>query len=141
MATPRVIRPSAKPKVITIGIARVKTEDAVGADDLRAQLARIAGRKAPAEGAEVNPDGNSYHATIQRYRDRVRNPMTAIRSKCVECCNGSTAEVAQCTIKTCSLWLFRGGKNPFHSRSKTRIEVDQAAQAELDGIDDGGDEG
>lgn len=31
----------------------------------------------------------------------------AIRAKCLECCCGNSAEVRDCEIKTCSLWIYR----------------------------------
>lgn len=75
------------------------------------------------EPAERNVDGSSYAETIQRYRDKVRNPMTAIRAKCVECCNGSLKEVTECTVTACALYPFRKGKNPFRKQVESRIGV------------------
>ena len=34
----------------------------------------------------------------------------AIRQKCLDCCCWQEAEVRLCTIKTCSLWRYRMGK-------------------------------
>ena len=39
-------------------------------------------------------------------------PMKAIRSKCLDCCCGSSNEVRLCTAESCALHPFRLGKNP-----------------------------
>lgn len=39
-------------------------------------------------------------------------PLRAIRRKCLDCCAGSSPEVALCHIKDCSLWPYRDGHNP-----------------------------
>ena len=38
------------------------------------------------------------------------SPTKAIRAKCLDCCCWQEAEVRLCTIKTCSLWRYRMGK-------------------------------
>lgn len=54
---------------------------------------------------------------VQRYMDRIRNPTTAIRARCVQCCNGQPKEVQLCPATGCALHPFRMGKNPFHKRT------------------------
>lgn len=115
---------------------RRKSAESISVDELRARLHKAVPSSGGVEGAEVNPDGSSYQTTIERYAKRVRNPMTAIRAKCVECCGGSTKEVAECTVTGCALHLFRAGKNPFHSRSKIHQEAMAEATHE-EGEDDG----
>ena len=44
-----------------------------------------------------------------------KNPVKAIRLKCLDCSGGSSAEVAQCTITGCALYPFRIGRNPFRT--------------------------
>jgi len=39
-------------------------------------------------------------------------PMKAIRLKCLDCCCGSSYEVAKCDITRCSLHIYRFGHNP-----------------------------
>lgn len=39
-------------------------------------------------------------------------PMKAIRKKCLDCCNGSFAEVTACNVKTCALYVYRRGHRP-----------------------------
>ena len=37
----------------------------------------------------------------------------AIRAKCLDCSGGSHPEVADCLVKTCALYPFRIGRNPW----------------------------
>ena len=39
-------------------------------------------------------------------------PLKAIRSKCLDCSVGSRAEVRECVVRDCALYLYRLGKNP-----------------------------
>jgi hypothetical protein len=39
-------------------------------------------------------------------------PLRALKAHCVECCNGSFAEVRACPATSCALWLFRLGRRP-----------------------------
>ena len=57
---------------------------------------------------------NNDHV-IEKYRKRVRNPMTAIRAMCVECMGGFTNEIDKCTRAICPLYQFRNGANPFRA--------------------------
>jgi hypothetical protein len=47
---------------------------------------------------------------------RAKNPLKAIRSKCLDCCVGNAAEVRKCVATNCALWPFRRGANPFRKR-------------------------
>jgi len=40
------------------------------------------------------------------------SPLRSIRAKCLECVGGSPAEVRRCSDTSCSLYLYRLGKNP-----------------------------
>ena len=51
-------------------------------------------------------------AVEDKYRERIKNPATAIRAYCVECMGGSVSGVKDCTSMTCPLWNFRMGKDP-----------------------------
>jgi hypothetical protein len=42
-----------------------------------------------------------------------QQPLQAIRETCVECSGGSRAEVARCTARSCPLWPFRFGLDPW----------------------------
>ena len=39
-------------------------------------------------------------------------PVKAIRAKCLDCCNGQSAEVRQCTCIKCPLYGYRMGHRP-----------------------------
>ena len=43
----------------------------------------------------------------------IKNPVKAIRAKCLDCCCNSKKEVELCTCEKCSLHPFRFGKNPY----------------------------
>ena len=58
------------------------------------------------------------------------SPLKAIKQFCFECCGESTAEVKRCTGKTCSLYPFRFGKNPFSQRNSNMTEERRKAAAE-----------
>ena len=78
-------------------------------------------------------DGVGALAIIAKYNSKVRNPMTGIRAKCVECSGGSLKEVNECHITTCALHPFRMGVNPFNKKTRARL------QGELDEADAGED--
>jgi hypothetical protein len=44
--------------------------------------------------------------------------LKSIRSKCLDCSVGSSAEVKLCPKKDCSLWPFRFGRDPNPARGK-----------------------
>jgi hypothetical protein len=52
-----------------------------------------------------------------------KNPLRAIRAKCLDCCCGSTSEVRKCVAVDCPLWAFRMGVNPF--RKKRTLSAEQ----------------
>ena len=78
------------------------------------------------ENAYVPGDGERFGNEAQRiiagYNAKIRNPMTAIRAKCVECSGGSLKEVAECRVVRCALHPFRMGVNPHNKRVKERLE-------------------
>jgi hypothetical protein len=44
------------------------------------------------------------------------SPLRAIRAHCLDCCAGSTQEVAKCMALNCPSWPFRMGTNPHRKR-------------------------
>lgn len=85
-------------------------------------------RRTPHPDAYVPPDDEEASAReghqqdkiiVQRYMDRIKNPKTAIRARCVQCCNGQIKEVNLCPATGCALHPFRMGVNPFHKRTGT----------------------
>lgn len=53
---------------------------------------------------------------IAKYKEKVSNPLTAIRAMCIECMGGGVHEVAECVSVACALHPFRMGKNVMHGR-------------------------
>lgn len=55
-------------------------------------------------------------------------PLKAIRANCLECCCGWSAyEVKLCPIKTCPLYPYRLGKNPYLPKRELTEEQRKAA--------------
>jgi hypothetical protein len=63
--------------------------------------------------------------------DEITSPLKAIRAKCLDCSNGSWKEVELCPCKTCDLWAFRFGKNPYRKKREMTEEQRAAACARL----------
>lgn len=57
--------------------------------------------------------------------------LKAIRAKCMDCCAGHTALVAECHIESCALHPFRMGKNPFRAKREMTDEQREAAADRL----------
>jgi hypothetical protein len=55
--------------------------------------------------------------------------LKAIRAKCLDCSGGNRAEVADCLVRTCALYAFRGGTNPW--RARVSVARREAARATL----------
>lgn len=89
-----------------------------------------------AEETAALKSGKEYLAVIKRYEDRVKNPLTAIRARCIQCCCGQPKEVLLCPSVTCALHPFRMGTNPNNKRTKERLER-EAAGEDTSGEDDG----
>ena len=62
----------------------------------------------------------------------IKNPLEAIRARCLDCCAGARGEVENCPIKDCALWWFRFGTNSFKDGTYNKqhaIDVEQAKKA------------
>lgn len=62
----------------------------------------------------------------------VKSPLKAIREKCVDCCGGNRHEIKICPVKSCKLWPFRQGKNPFRKKRELTDEQRQAIADRLE---------
>lgn len=62
---------------------------------------------------------------------KIKNPVKAIRAKCIDCCAGQVAEVERCVCTDCALYPFRMGKNPYRTPRVMTDEQRQAAAARL----------
>lgn len=59
------------------------------------------------------------------------NPVKAIRLFCLDCSGGSSSEVKLCTSRTCPLYPFRFGKNPYRTKREMTEEQKEAAKTRL----------
>lgn len=84
----------------------------------------------------ANPVDGADNAADLASRERVRNPNTAIRAKCVACMGGQPNEVRMCAAVTCALWPFRMGKNPFFGRL-VNVDVEAEVVEDLEDEDNG----
>ena len=53
---------------------------------------------------------------VERYQERVKSPITAIRSFCISCMGGYVKEVKHCTAPACPLYPLRLGVNVFSAK-------------------------
>jgi hypothetical protein len=54
-----------------------------------------------------------------------KNPLKAIRARCLDCCCDQPSEVRKCTAVTCPSWPFRMGTNPFRQKRTLSTEHKQ----------------
>ena len=54
---------------------------------------------------------------------RAKNPLEAIRARCLDCCCFQPSEVRKCVAVDCPSWPFRMGTNPF--RAKRTLSAEQ----------------
>lgn len=86
----------------------------------------------------INPEGTGvdYAAVVKRYEAKVKNPKTAIRARCIQCCNGQMKEVQLCPCTGCALHPFRMGINPFNKRTAARLAGEAGADDETEEDED-----
>lgn len=60
-----------------------------------------------------------------------KNPVKAIRAKCIDCCGGMMSMVQDCGIPSCPIYPFRLGKNPFRTRKEMTEEQKEAIKERL----------
>lgn len=73
-------------------------------------------KRKPVEKPVVEDKLSPEDRVIVSYKDKVSNPLTAIRAMCVECMGGSVHLIAECVSVKCALHPFRMGKNTMHGR-------------------------
>lgn len=71
-----------------------------------------------------------YAGIIARYMARVKNPMTAIRARCIQCTAGQIAEVKLCPSRECALHPFRMGKNVYNLKTRKRLAAEAGISLE-----------
>ena len=87
--------------------------------------------KAIVEGIEIEIGRDPRHMTVEEFNalgHSARPLLQAIRSKCKDCCGGYEAEVRRCADKSCDLWPFRMGTNPFRTRELTEEQRSAASE-------------
>jgi hypothetical protein len=86
----------------------------------------------PGDGGElIGKDPREVPSEILALYHRERNPLKAIRARCLDCCCGNAAEVRKCTAVACPSWPFRLGVNPFREKRVLSPEQKQAAAERL----------
>ena len=60
-----------------------------------------------------------------------KNPVKAIRAKCIDCCGGMMSMVQDCGIPSCPIYPFRSGKNPFRTKKEMSEEQRKAVKERL----------
>lgn len=71
----------------------------------------------PDELQEGETEVEAAERIVAKYKSRAKTPSKAIRAFCIECVGGLVREVTRCTARTCTLFPFRHGHNPFHGRA------------------------
>lgn len=89
--------------------------------------------------AEGGGSGTDYEAVVARYMGKIKNPITAIRARCIQCCNGQMKEVTLCPCTGCALHPFRMGVNPLHKRRKDRLAREGGNHEESEEENDDGE--
>lgn len=63
--------------------------------------------------------------------EKLKNPVKAIRAKCLDCCCSQLREVELCPSERCPLWPFRFGRNPYRTKRELTEEQRVAAAERL----------
>src|SRR5262245_38843326 len=74
------------------------------------------------EGELVGKDPRGVSGEILALYYREKNPLKAIRARCLDCCCGQSSEVRKCVSVGCPSWPFRMGVNPFRQKRKVSAE-------------------
>lgn len=64
--------------------------------------------------ADGRPDETAH--VVERYKERIKSPITAIRAFCITCMGGYVKEVKNCTAPKCPLYPVRLGVNVFSAK-------------------------
>jgi hypothetical protein len=91
-------------------------------EDARRDLLAVSKDKADG-GHLIGKDPREVPSDILLRNHGEKNPLKALRARCLDCCCGQAAEVRKCTAVNCPSWPFRAGNNPF--RQKRVMSDDQ----------------
>lgn len=64
----------------------------------------------------------------------LKNPVKAIRAKCLDCCGNQQNDVKLCPCTDCSLHPFRMGTNPYKAKRNITPEQRAAMQERMQKI-------
>ena len=92
--------------------------------DRRQILLTVAGEKSGGGLMGVDPRKVSREVLSSYYG--AKNPLRALRERCIDCCCFQPAEVRRCVSVDCPSWPFRMGTNPF--REKRVLTDEQKAE-------------
>jgi hypothetical protein len=84
-------------------------------EEARAALLEISGDKSDG-GHLVGRDPRKVPSEILSRYHGEKNPLRAIRARCLDCCCQQPSEVRKCTAVACPSWPFRLGMNPFREK-------------------------
>ena len=68
--------------------------------------------------------GNTYRGNLKASNDQ--SPLEAIRRECLSCSGDMPEEVKRCLVKSCALYPYRMGKNPFVSEARRKASQKNA---------------
>jgi hypothetical protein len=83
------------------------------------------------EGELVGRDPREVPSETLSLYHREKNPLKALRARCLDCCCGVSSEVRKCTAVNCPSWPFRMGVNPFREKRTLSAEQKRAVTGRL----------
>ena len=86
----------------------------------------------PGDGGElIGKDPREVPLEILSLYHGEKNPLKAIRARCLDCCCSQPSEVRKCTAVACPSWPFRLGVNPFREKRVLSPEQKKAMTQRL----------
>ena len=82
-------------------------------------------------GHRVGKDPRDVPFKILSLYYREKNPLKALRARCLDCCSECASEVRKCVSVNCPSWPFRMGVNPFRKKPELSEERKRAMAARL----------
>jgi hypothetical protein len=71
----------------------------------------------PVDGGElIGRDPRKVPSEILSLYHREKNPLKALRARCLDCCCDQPSEVRKCVSVECPNWPFRMGANPYRQK-------------------------
>jgi hypothetical protein len=74
------------------------------------------------DGELVGKDPRKVPPAVLSLYHSEKNPLKALRARCLDCCCGQPGEVRKCIAITCPSWPFRMGINPFRQKRSLSAE-------------------